>query len=161
VEGPELARRAAEAFPAADFTWAGEGETRSAEAGKAPRNLAFPGHVPRERLPELYRDADVFLHPSRMEGLPKVLLEALASGLPAIAFDDYRPRFVEEGGAGFVVKDEAGMLGALRRLLEDASLRERAGLAARRVAEAFSWDAVAARWAAIFEREAALARGAT
>ncbi len=155
---PELVRVAAERFRDARFVWLGDGELRTPEAAQAPANLSFPGACPRDRLPQEYHRADVLLHPSRMEGLPKVILEALASGVPVVAFDDYEPRFLSHAGAGFVVQSAEEMLVALGRLLADADLRARMGRAARTVANAFGWNVIAARWAAIFEREAALAR---
>lgn len=156
---PELARLAARALGDVSFRWIGDGDLLTGERSGAPPNLEFSGSCSRDLLPEAYRDADVLLHPSRMEGLPKVILEALASGLPVVAFDDYQPRFLSEAGAGLVVAGEADMLDALRRLLADEPLRVRMGEAARRVALEFSWDVVAARWAGVFKREAALARG--
>lgn len=156
---PELARLAAQRFPDARFTWVGDGDLRASEAAAAPANLAFVGAVGRDALPAVVREADVLLHPSRTEGLPKVLLEALASGVPVVTFDAYRPTFVSDGGAGFVVGSPDAMLEALGRLLADADLRARMGREARAVAARFSWDVVAARWQAVFDREAALARG--
>lgn len=42
------------------------------------------GYVPHSKIPEYYRTADFLLHPSRLEGLPNVLLEAHACGLPTV-----------------------------------------------------------------------------
>jgi glycogen synthase len=156
---PELARLAAGRFPTAEFKWIGDGDLRAHEASVAPSNLTFAGPLGRDALPDAYRGADVLLHPSRMEGLPKVILEALASGLPVVAFDDYRPRFLVEGGAGLVVRSPEEMLDGLGRILADDGLRERMGRAARALAERFSWDVITLRWAEIFERQAAFARG--
>src|SRR5205814_5728233 len=46
------------------------------------------GALPRERVAELYRAADAFLLPSRGEGFPLTIQEAMASGLPAFVLDD-------------------------------------------------------------------------
>lgn len=45
------------------------------------------GRVPRDRIPDYYRAADLLVHPSLIEGLPNVLLEATACGLPSLARD--------------------------------------------------------------------------
>ncbi len=153
---PDYARHAALAFPDVAFTWIGEGDLLAREHALAPHNLTFTGLCARRAVADRYRSADVFLHPSRLEGLPKVLLEALASGLPVIAFNDYRPNYLSRAEAGLVVGNEQEMIEALRGLLGNSARRERMGLAARRLAEEYSWDIVAARWSALFEREAAL-----
>lgn len=155
---PEIVRTAAAALPHASFTWIGEGELRTGESTLAPPNLSFPGAFSRVELAARYRAADVFLHTSRMEGLPKVILEALASGLPIVAFDDYHPTYLAEQGAGFVVGSPEEMVDVLKQLLADDALRRRMGIAARALALRFSWEAVAAQWARIFQREAAIDR---
>lgn len=43
------------------------------------------GHVSHERVPEYYRAADLLVHPSLIEGLPNVLLEAAACGIPTVS----------------------------------------------------------------------------
>jgi glycogen(starch) synthase len=156
---PELARLAAERLPDLEFTWIGDGERLASERAQAPPNLSLQGQVDHRTLPDVYRGSDVFLHPSRMEGLPKVMLEALASGLPVVAFADYDPRFVTEAGAGFVVRDGEAMIAALRRLADDPELRAQMSARARAAAEKFGWDAVTRRWEEIFLDEAARVHG--
>lgn len=53
----------------------------------ASPGVRFEGYLPAERLAEVYRSADVFAFPSVNEGLARVLLEAMASGLPVVATD--------------------------------------------------------------------------
>ena len=86
--------------------------------------------------------ADVFLMPSRSEGLPLALLEAMAAGLPAVATDvGAVGEVLESGVSGLVVppEDPAATATALQDLLDDADgARERAGRAASRVRDAYS-----------------------
>ena len=90
--------------------------------------------------------ADAYVLPSRHEGFPVALVEALASGLPAVAADAPGVRDVlGEPAAGLVVPTgDAEALGeALGRVLDGGALRERLAQAARARAEAaFDLDAV-------------------
>ena len=156
---PELTRHAAEHLPALEFLWVGDGELLESERRLAPKNLRHAGVVRHESLPDAYRDADILLHPSRMEGLPKVVLEALASGVPVVAFDDYRPDYLTRAGAGLVVSSEMTMVDALRTLATDEALRAKMSEAARGLAMTYTWESVTRRWEQVFEREAARRRG--
>jgi glycosyltransferase involved in cell wall biosynthesis len=92
------------------------------------------------------RHSDIFILPSRLEGIPKVTLEAAATGLPCIVFRDYRSPSVIDAVTGFQVGTLEEMMRALRRLIEDRSLRERMGVAARKHMEGFDWELVSRQW---------------
>jgi GalNAc-alpha-(1->4)-GalNAc-alpha-(1->3)-diNAcBac-PP-undecaprenol alpha-1,4-N-acetyl-D-galactosaminyltransferase len=81
-----------------------------------------------------YRAASVFVLPSRIEGMPNALLEAMGSGLPVVVSDGARGplELVEDGATGLVVPvdDAAALASALARLARDAELRRRLGEAA-------------------------------
>jgi len=116
----------------------------------------FPGSVLRDTLPDLYRAADLFVLPAvhdgkgNVDGLPNVILEAMASGLPVVASGiSGIPLAVEDGGTGLLVpeKDPGALLQALRRLLADPAAARAMGERGRRKAESeLTWDAVAARY---------------
>ena len=126
------------------------------EARRFPGRLHLPGPVLHDTLPDLYRAADVFVlpavHDSRgnVDGLPNVILEAMASGLPVVASGiSGIPLAVEDGVTGLLVpeKDPAALAGALRNLLADRELARSMGERGRRKAEReLTWDAVAARY---------------
>ncbi|MGH9167047.1 MAG: glycosyltransferase family 4 protein [Acidimicrobiia bacterium] len=110
-----------------------------------------------DRLPELYREMDIFCMPvhSRwlgleVEGLGIVYLEAAATGLPVLAGGSGgAPETVEPGVTGFVVRSDAHLRQGLELLLgqpERARLMGEAGR--RRVGESFSWKAVVERFQA-------------
>lgn len=92
--------------------------------------------------------ADLFVHVSTSEGMPNVVLEAMAAGRPVVAFDsgDMR-RLVDDGVSGYVVPlGAANELDArLRLLFADEAGRDRMGRAARQKAEAFSLSGLADR----------------
>jgi glycosyltransferase involved in cell wall biosynthesis len=116
----------------------------------------FPGPVLRDTLPDLYRAADLFVLPAvhdgkgNVDGLPNVILEAMASGLPVVASGiSGIPLAVEDGRTGRLVPERApeALLAALRELLADPARMRGMGDGGRRKAEAeLTWDAVAARY---------------
>ncbi len=95
---------------------------------------------------ELYDRASVVVLVSNMEGLPNVLLEAMAHGKTVIATPvGGIPTLIEDGRTGFIVPvgDAAALRAAIDRALADPALRHRIGEAARaRVTEYCSWDRV-------------------
>lgn len=87
----------------------------------------------RHDVPRLLRTADVFCFPSRTEGLPNALIEAMAAGLPVVTTNAPGCRdLVEHGRTGWLVPvDDARAAGAaLVRLLRDPALASRLGAAA-------------------------------
>jgi glycosyltransferase involved in cell wall biosynthesis len=102
--------------------------------------------VSHEELGELYDRAGVVVLVSQMEGLPNVVLEAMAHGKTVIATPvGGIPSVVEDGETGFLVPvgDAAALRTTIKRVLADGELRRRVGEAARaRVAEYCSWDLV-------------------
>jgi len=120
---------------------AGDGELRTAlEQQIAGLDLGarirLAGLVP--DLPELMAAADLFCMTSRFEGLPLVLLEALAAGLPVVAFGiDGVADVVADGEQALLVApgDIHALSSALSTVLADAALRRRLGRSARALAE--------------------------
>lgn len=101
------------------------------------RRLGFVTH---ERLPEVYRDCDIFVFPSLAEGGALVISEALASGLPCVVSAN-APSVLRDGLEGYIVPvgDVAALKERILRLHSDRALRTQMAAAARRRAEDFSW----------------------
>jgi glycosyltransferase involved in cell wall biosynthesis len=95
--------------------------------------------------------ADVFVFPSRQEGMPNSVLEAMACGLPCLVSGSagVESSVVTHGESGFAldVADEGAWASTLEQLLTSPTLRARIGSAARQAILAnFSLDAIAARY---------------
>lgn len=135
----------------ADFRAAVNG-WRPGHAGR----VHLPGAVAHDDLPALYRDADLFVLPAvhdpqgNVDGLPNVILEALASGLPVVATTvSGIPLAVEAGVQGVLVpeQDGAALREALAGLLANPEQRRLMGARARdRAVSQLTWDIVAGRY---------------
>lgn len=140
-------------------------EAETAELGLAGR-VRFLGALPHEDLAREMAMASIFCLPSisdasgAREGLPTVLLEAAASGLPIIASDvGGSSDFIRAGETGWLV--EPGSEDALAEALADAfhhpHLAERMASAVNARVQDFAWPRVAERYARVIER--LIARG--
>lgn len=102
-----------------------------------------------------YAAASLFVLPSSYESFGRVLIEAMAAGLPVVATRvGGIPEVVEEGRTGLLVPfgDVAQLSQALALLLEDAALRKRFSVEGRRRAETFRVDAYGAKVEAILSQ---------
>ncbi len=143
---------------AVTLTMVGAGPLRDdleAQARRLGVALELPGVVDQRRLPDVYGAADIFVLASFTEGHPKVLLEAMACGVPCVASDCVGNRsLVTDGRTGllFDPHDAKALADCLRRLIEDPALGRRLADTAR--AE------IVARYdlRALVEREIALVR---
>ena len=151
-KGPRLMLEAAARFPQATFRIVGAAREgydevlrhRIAAAGLT--NVKLDGPKSQFELVQIMRSADIFMLPSRLEGIPKVTLEAAATGLPSIVFRDYRTPSVVDGSSGFQVETDEEMMLALEKLINDRSLRMQMGEAALEHVAMFSWDIVSQKW---------------
>jgi glycosyltransferase involved in cell wall biosynthesis len=105
----------------------------------------FAGVLRGEALAEAYADMDIFVFPSHTDTFGNVVLEALASGVPAVVTPDGGPKYiVTHEVTGFVAKDE-DFASSVATLATDPDRLNRMRLAAREYALGCSWDAVFGR----------------
>jgi D-inositol-3-phosphate glycosyltransferase len=145
----ESVPKVAQKHPDVLFVVAGKGpsrklvEDRIKELGIS-QNIKLAGFVPDEQLPLYYDAADIFMLPSASgEGLPLVLLEAMACGVPVIATKvGGTPEIVNHMKNGVLVPpiDTEAMAEATSKLLSEEKLRTTIGEEARRnVENRFTW----------------------
>jgi glycosyltransferase involved in cell wall biosynthesis len=162
-KGFDLGMRALSQLKDFKWTWtiAGDGPQMAtlktmAEEYSINDRIHFAGWLSSEKLKEQYAAANVFLFPSRHEGMPNAVLEAMASGLPVVATKIAgNEELVVDGETGRLVptEDVESLQESLKPLLVDAQMREQMGCAARqRVESAFSWNRVAEQYELILEK---------
>jgi glycosyltransferase involved in cell wall biosynthesis len=119
-----------------------------------PECVVFEGAVNQDRIRDLYAAADVFCLPSFAEGVPVVLMEAMAMDIPCVATHITGiPELICDGVDGLLVapSDLDALAGALSRLMDDDELRERLGKSGReRVVELYDLRRSVKRLAGIF-----------
>ena len=102
--------------------------------------ITFTSWKSGEELATLFASADIFALPSSTETLSLVSLESMASGVPVLTMNAGGVRsVVEHDKTGLLANSAAEFEVALRRLMDDVSLRRRLGLNGRRTAEGKTW----------------------
>lgn len=160
----EVAARLRAREPRWRLAVAGDGPLRAALAARAAElgvsdAVDLLGYVPNgPPLWERYRASHAFLHVSWTEGLPQVLFEAQAAGLPIVATDVGGVRAaLGDGGSGLLVPpgDAEAAASALERLRADDTLRGRLVAAGHETAKRETMDAQLDRVAEFFRSELA------
>jgi glycosyltransferase involved in cell wall biosynthesis len=115
---------------------------------------SYCGEVRATEVTTYLASADVFVLPSRAEGMPNALIEAMAAGLPSVVSDIPAHReLIEDGVNGFLAPDVRRFTEAIRRLLDDRELRRRVGSrAARFVREHLTIQRSAERYLELYRR---------
>lgn len=115
--------------------------------------IEITGRIDSEKMPEVYRQNDVFISASMQEGMSNAMLEAMASGLPIITT---RCEGVEEliSDNGFIVEppNAEEIAKAVVKLSDDRQIRQQMATAARAHAEQFAWSWTAEKYISIYER---------
>jgi glycosyltransferase involved in cell wall biosynthesis len=115
--------------------------------------------VAAEKMQELYAQHDVFLFPSLMEGLPSVLLEAMATGMPVITTETCgMPDVVEHEFNGLLIPpaNSEAIETSILRLGHSEELRQRLGEAARATMKRYTWERAARQLEALYRHVLAL-----
>lgn len=161
-------RRVQDRWPEATLTLAGTGSERRMLGALATelglRGVTFLGAVPPERMPEVYDAADVFIQTPDLDNMPLSLLEAFASGTPAVSTAAGGvPAMLTDGVDGLLapVGDDAAVADRVLRLLDDPDLAAGLARVARAACEAYTWKATRDLWLDTYRSVLPGARAAT
>jgi len=115
--------------------------------------IEMTDRVEHGRMPQLYRDSDLYVSASMQEGMSNSMLEALASGLPIVTTRcEGLDELIKDNGV-IVEKADAGSIAeAVIELAENLNLMERMSVAARSRAQRFSWKLVADKYLNLYEK---------
>lgn len=157
----EAAAYVVSAYPQVRFRIAGngpmEGRLRSLVASKSLQdNVTFLGHVAnRQQMADLYRGAVAYVHPAHYEGLPTVLIEAMACGSVVVATGvSGALDVVRNGENGILVEPRAPatLAQAMIRVLENPQVANQLGNKARKTIDAsYSWQVVSRDYARMYQ----------
>lgn len=118
-------------------------------AGLKLHNVEFVGTVTRDRMSELYNEADCFLNGSRIDNQPLSILEAFASGLPVVTTNAGGiPDVVTDGVTALMVQvdDHEGLAHGAINLIEHPEIAARLINEARKECRRYTWEAVRTEW---------------
>lgn len=146
------------------LTLVGDGPDRQALADRVAAEdaggfVTLAGSVDQDAIRRFYEESDAFALASFAEGIPVVLMEAMAMEVPCVStFITGIPELIRDGIDGLLVppSDDEELAAALARLMDDGALRARLGAAGRaRVAQHFDLGRNVERLAGVFSRRLA------
>jgi len=114
--------------------------------------IEITGRIEPEKMPQVYRQNDIFVSASMQEGMSNAMLEAMASGLPIITT---RCEGVEEliTDNGIVVEEARAeaIAEVIKKLADDQKAYRQMSIAARKHAEQFKWGSTAEKYLKLYE----------
>jgi glycosyltransferase involved in cell wall biosynthesis len=116
-------------------------------------NVTFDGVVAHSKVSTIMQESSIFVLPSENEGFGLVLLESLANGLPAIAFNSGGVRDILSEGAGILVEpgNVEQLANAIKNLITDKDLYAQIRKQGFQKSKNFSWEIVATKVSDIYE----------
>ncbi len=152
--------RAVAQVPDAFLVVVGDGPERARVTALAeellPGRHRLLGSVPRERMPALFRQADVFLHMSRDEPFGLVYLEAASTALPLVVHDwDVTRWMLGDTVIGVDTASPEATAVGIQQALDPETAKRLGNMARQRVLEGWTWQVAADRYLAFFEEQLA------
>ena len=134
------------------ITFVGDGPLRTF-LEKLSNKHKFLGRQPRERIPELLQEHDLYVLPSLNEGMSNSLLEAMATGLPIITTDTGGSKELIKNN-GFIIpkKDSEAIKEKVNLFIQNPALSKTMGINSRLIAEQMSWENVANQYIETYKK---------
>ncbi len=136
----EVAEKIVKKYPEVNFIYVGDGplKKKTEELIGDSEKIKLLGW--QENIPQILREIDIFFLPSRWEGLPRTVLEAMASGIPVVAsYVDGTTEAVLDSVTGYLLSpsDLDGYVEKISELIENEVKRKRMGREGRKRVEKF------------------------
>lgn len=113
--------------------------------------VKFAGALERQKVIAAYKESDMYLLGSQYEGFGISLVEALAAGLPFVAYDVGAAPLLAQGNAGFVARDDKEFADAVKALATDHVQRRAMSLRAKQASKSWDWDRIVERYLASYQ----------
>jgi len=149
-KGIDVLLETAKQLPDIVFLVTGDGPDKQNYESRASKNVRFLGQ--RKDVMGILASSDVFFLPSKGEGLPGVIFEAMQAGLPIVASDIacIDEQVTSREGVLCPMDDVECFVKALRRLKEDPSQREKMSRAAKERIKRFYWDKLISEYEGLY-----------
>lgn len=118
------------------------------------KNVEFIGYVPHEKMPEFYKEADIYLNSPNIDNMPNSIIEAFAYGIPVVSTNAGGiPYIVEDGKTGLLVKvnDHRALARKAIELLENEKIARIIISNALEEVYKYTWENVRAEWIGQYE----------
>jgi glycosyltransferase involved in cell wall biosynthesis len=117
--------------------------------------VTFTGKVPRDNLPQIYAQSDVYVQPSLSETFPSTIREAMAANKPVVATSvGVVNEYIQDSVTGCLVKAQSSgdLAKSIIHLLNDVEWKNKIAKQGRKYAEdSFRWDHLGKCWSAVYE----------
>jgi glycosyltransferase involved in cell wall biosynthesis len=140
--------------PDTEFLMCGDGPSfdeakKELDACKTSSKITLAGRVPLERIPDYLNEMRLLVIPSYLEGLPKILMEAMACGTPVLATSvGGIPELIKEGETGFILESNSPehIAREVIKALHHPKLREIAQTALRLIENSYTYEPIVNSW---------------
>ena len=115
--------------------------------------IEITGRIESEKMPQVYRQNDIFISASMQEGMSNAMLEAMASGLPIVTTNcEGVEELIEDNGIVVEKAQPDQIAKAIKKLARDLETRRDLSVAARKRAEKFTWNKAASSYIKLYRK---------